>query len=48
MRDPEQVAVAVADAGGMSIDGAVVEADVTERLCRYLAGREMLLLLDSA
>lgn len=47
VREPEQVAVAVADAVGMSIDGAVGEADVTERLCRYLAGRELLLLLDN-
>lgn len=47
VRDPEQVAVAVADAVGMSIDGAAVEAEVAERLCRYLAGRELLLLLDN-
>lgn len=47
VREPEQVAVSVADAVGMSIDGAAVEADVTERLCRFLAGREMLLLLDN-
>lgn len=43
----EQVPVAVADAIGMPMDGAGAEHDLRERLYSYLAGRNLLLVLDN-
>ncbi|HET6561564.1 MAG TPA: BTAD domain-containing putative transcriptional regulator, partial [Marmoricola sp.] len=44
---PDQVPVAVADALGMPMDGAVVGLDLRDRLASFLARRRMLLLVDN-
>lgn len=44
---PDQVAVAVADAIGVPLDGAAVDRDVRERVLSYLSRRTMLLVLDN-
>jgi predicted ATPase/DNA-binding SARP family transcriptional activator len=44
---PDQVPVAVADALGMPMDGAVAGRDLQDRLVSFLQRRRMLLLLDN-
>jgi predicted ATPase/DNA-binding SARP family transcriptional activator/tetratricopeptide (TPR) repeat protein len=44
---PDQVPVAVADAVGMPMDGAVATRDLRDRLIAFLARRRMLLLVDN-
>jgi predicted ATPase len=44
---PDQVAVAVADALGIPMDGAAATRGIRERLYGYLANRRLLLLLDN-
>ena len=44
---PDQVPVAVADAVGVPLDGAAGDADVRDRLSAYLAGKQLLVLVDN-
>jgi predicted ATPase/DNA-binding SARP family transcriptional activator len=44
---PDQVPVAVADALGMPLDGAMASRDLRDRLVSFLARRRMLLLVDN-
>lgn len=45
--DPNQVPVAFADALGVPLDGGAADRDIQDRLTRFLAGRDMLLLVDN-
>lgn len=47
VREPGQVATAVAFALGVPQDGSAADLDVQERLVDYLSGKSMLLLLDN-
>ena len=45
--DPSQVPVAFADALGVPLDGGAADRDIQDRLTRFLASRNMLLLVDN-
>lgn len=45
--NPDQVPVAFADALGVPLDGGAADRDIQDRLTRFLAGRNLLLLVDN-